>query len=113
MLCRRNGVALRRVHHKNTPLRGSGHIHVVHTNAGTANDLESASGGNHLRRHLSSRTDHQSVVLTNNSHQLVFAQTDLLIDLRHLVKDVQARLINWIGNQNFRHERAQNCLSEL
>ena len=60
-----------------------------------------------------SRADHQSVVLTDNPHQLVFAQTDPLIDLRHLIEDVQAGLINRIGNQNFRHERAQNCLFKL
>jgi hypothetical protein len=103
----------RRVHYKNTPLGGSGDINVVHPNASAANDLKTTGSGNHRRSHSSAGADHQSVVLTNNPHQLVFAQTDPLIDLRHLIEDVQAGLINRIGNQNFRHERAQNCLLKL
>ena len=52
MLCRRDRVALRRIHDQHTALGGSRHIHVVHADSGAADDLELRCSRDHLSGHL-------------------------------------------------------------
>ena len=113
MLRGRDGVALRRIHHQDSPLGGRGHIDVVDTDAGTADDLEPGRRGDHVGRHLCARTDHQSVVVADAGLQVLGRHAGALIHLRHLTENVDPGLVNGIGNQNFRHERALNSRAEL
>ena len=45
--------------------------------------------------------------------QLLGRHAGALIHLRHLTENVDPGLVNGIGNQNFRHERARNSRAEL
>ena len=113
MLSSSNGVALRRIHHQHATLRGSGHINVVHPHTGAPHDPELVCGGNDIGGHLGARANHQCVVLADDRFQLFRAEACALIDLSHLTQDVDAGLINGIGNQNFCHQPAKDSRRPL
>ena len=86
---------------------------LVDTDAGPADDAQSISCRDDVRCDLGARTDHQSVVVTDDRFQLFRAETRALIDLSHLAQDVDAGLINGVGNQNFCHQPAKDCRGPL
>jgi hypothetical protein len=71
----------------------------------TADDPQPTGRLDHIGRHLGAGTDHQGVVLADRLFQFVGRETGAHIHLRNLGKNVDARLIDGIGNQNLRHDR--------
>ena len=113
MLSRRDGVALWGIHHKHASLRRSRDIHVVDSDPGPTHNAEFVGGRDHIGGHLRAGADHQGVVFTDDRFQLFWAETGALIDLSHLAQDVDAGLINGVGNQNFCHQPAKDCRGPL
>ena len=95
-----HGVALGRIEHNNAAAGGVGHVDVVHTHAGPANDLEVYGGVQHLGRGLGFAAHYQGVVLGDDADKFLGRQLGDDVHFKMLPQQSYPLLRNRIADQN-------------
>ena len=70
-----HGVAAGRIHHHNTVLRGSFHVHVVHTDTRAPDNAQFRRSLNDFARHLGLGTNDQRNCIRHNRQQFRLGQS--------------------------------------